>query len=115
MLHREHDSEGRYDFRQISGLNEHGEYYHDISGQKALKIARDTITYELSWLDQMIHFYTDVKQIFTASGNRYIRKVYDTSLKEFKKGETTRVFVWYQGDFVLHYMRSEEYEGMEWP
>jgi hypothetical protein len=115
MLHREYDSEGKYNFRQIGGLNEHGEYYHDISGQEALKIAHDTISYELCWLNQMISFYTRVMQIFRKNEIRYIRRVYDTSLRAFKKGETARVFVWYQGDFILHYMRSEEYEGMGWP
>ena len=46
MLHREPDAAGTVDWRQISGLNQHGEYDAGIGDDEALTIARETKEYE---------------------------------------------------------------------
>ena len=115
MLHREYDSRKKLDFRQISGLNEHGEYNNQISESEAFSIAHETIAYELSWLNQMIAFYTSAILIFRDKNTRYIRKVYDTNIKGFREGRRIQVYVWYQNTFSQHNVRSNEYYGMGWP
>jgi len=115
MLHREHDSRKRNEFRQISGLNEHGVYHNQIRDVDALRIAKETYGYEMAWLIQMIRFYEAVDQILTKSGQRYIRRVYDKRIQEFRKGAPVQVFVWYNGSFVSHEVRFSEYAGFGWP
>lgn len=115
MLHREHDSKKRKEFRQISGLNEHGEYHHLISDTDANRIAKETYDYEMAWLNQMIRFYEAAEEIFKRSGQRYIRRLYDKKIQEFRKGAPVRVFVWYNASFVPHEVRFSEYTGFGWP
>jgi Fe-S-cluster containining protein len=86
MLHREPDRRKKLEFKQISGLNEHGEYHDDISEEESLTLARETITYEQAWLSQMIDFYTAAEEIFARKHTRHIRAVYDRRIQEFRKG-----------------------------
>jgi len=100
MLHREPDRKNQRTFRQISGLNEHGEYHTPISEQEALCLAQETIAYELAWLSQMIDFYTAAKEWFEQKNTRHIRAVYDRRMQAFRKGTPVCVYVWYGGTFI---------------
>lgn len=115
MLHREPDRRKKLEFKQISGLNEHGEYHDSISEEESLAFARETIAYEQAWLSQMIDFYTAAEEIFTRKNTRHIRAVYDRRIQDFRKGTPVCVQVWYQGSFVPVTVRHEEYQGFGWP
>jgi len=112
MLHREHDDKGILAFRQISGLNEHGEYHMPITEEESLTIARETMRYEEAWLIQMINFFHAIAGHFNATGQRHIRKVYDNQMKEFKNGKTMQVQVFYKNHFVQHLVTIRDYEGI---
>lgn len=115
MLHREPDRRKKLEFRQISGLNEHGEYHCPVSENEAHIFARETIAYEKAWLAQMIGFYTAALDLFEQKNTRHIRAVYDRRIQEFRKGAPVDVYVWYQGHFVPVTVRREEYLGFGWP
>lgn len=61
MLHREADESGKVDWRQISGLNEHGSYHSELEDSECEAIARETRAYEEAYLRQMIGFFEAVK------------------------------------------------------
>ncbi|WP_373839925.1 YkgJ family cysteine cluster protein [Methanospirillum sp.] len=115
MLHREPDRRKNLEFRQISGLNEHGEYNCPVSDNDAHVFARETIAYEHAWLMQMIDFYTAAGELFEQKRTRHIRAVYDKRIQEFRKGTPVCVHVWYNGKFVPVTMRCEDYRGFGWP
>lgn len=115
MLHREPDKRKKLEFRQISGLNKHGEYHCVISYEDALHAAQETIVYETAWLDQMISFYTAVEDIFSKNNFSFIRKSYDHRMQEFRKGNPVVVYVWYKGNFIKTNVRCDEYHGFGWP
>ena len=115
MLHREPDRRKNLEFRQISGLNEHGEYHCPISEDDALTFARETIAYEKAYLAQMIGFYQAVRALFEQKNTRHIRAVYDRRIQEFRKGAALVVYVWYLGSFVPVTVRREDYLGFGWP
>ena len=112
MLHREPDEKGRLTFRQISGLNEHGEYHTGITREESLLIARETISYEEDWLIQMIEFYDLVIKLFKQTGERHVRKIYDQKMRRFRKGEQVEVFVFYKGEFIPYIVSISDYEGI---
>lgn len=112
MLHREPDERGDLTFRQISGLNEHGEYHHLISTEESLQIASETIAYETAWLLQMIHFFEDLERLFTRTGQRHVRKVYDQRMRAFHTGEPITVFVYYNRGFIPIIVKKQDYMGM---
>ncbi|QXO94493.1 YkgJ family cysteine cluster protein [Methanospirillum purgamenti] len=115
MLHREPDRKKNPVFRQISGLNEHGDYHYPISEDEAYALAEETIQYENAWLMQMIDFYTTAEERFLKNNTSHIRKNYDRRIQEFKKGASVQVYVWFKGDFVPVIVRREEYQGFGWP
>ena len=115
MLHREPGKKKKPEFRQISGLNEHGEYHCLISREAAQAYARETIAYEKAWLSQMIGFYTAARDLFERKKTRHIRAVYDRRIQEFRKGAPVCVHVWYNGMFVPVTVRHEDYLGFGWP
>jgi hypothetical protein len=80
MLHREPDDDGIVDWRQISGLNKHGTYHNEISGDESLALARETKEYEIAFLEQTVRFYEFMCGYFADNGLRYIRKVYDVNI-----------------------------------
>jgi len=112
MLHREPDEKGRLTFRQISGLNEHGEYNTRISETECTSLARETKSYEEKWLIQMIRFYRSLIALFEKTGERNVRKIYDQQMKAFLKGEPVKVFVFYQDEFTPHTIRIQDYNGI---
>jgi hypothetical protein len=115
MLHREPDEKGILTFRQISGLNEHGQYHTNISKEDSIKIARDTISYEEAWLNQMIEFFSATSRLFQQTGERHVRKIYDQQIQRFRKGEKISVQVFHNGTFFPHIMTIHEYDGIPLP
>ncbi|MDD1729695.1 MAG: YkgJ family cysteine cluster protein [Methanospirillum sp.] len=112
MLHREPDENGILSFRQISGLNEHGEYNTPISEEDSLTLASETVAYEERWLNQMIGFYKTLITRFDQSGEKHVRKIYDQQMRAFTKGEMIRVFVYFEGEFSPHTVTITEYGGI---
>jgi hypothetical protein len=100
MLHREPDCRGKIDWRQISGLDEHGEYGHLISDQECEEIAEETIGYETAFLEQEIAFHKAVLQKFSDEGIRFVRKDHDARVRAFLKTGKATVFVWDGSDLV---------------
>lgn len=101
MLHRETDEEGNLDWRQISGLNEHGCYHSEISEDEAKGIAADTKAYEEAYLRQQIRFLEKVRDHFRKNGLRHVKSVYDRKMRAFAKGEEIEVYVFYKGELEL--------------
>ncbi len=94
MLHREPDARGKIDWRQISGLDEHGEYECIISDEECAEIALDTIAYETAFLEQEIAFHQAVLEKFAEEKIRFVRKDHDARIREFLKTGKATVFVW---------------------
>ena len=88
MLHREPDDEGNVDWRQVSGLNEHGEYHHAISWEECLDLARETKEYENAVLSQELAFLELVRDYFAEQGLRHVQKVYDDQMRRYAKGHS---------------------------
>ena len=97
MLHREPDEKGNIDWRQFSGLNEHGEYHHDISIEECSALARQVTEYENAILTQEISFLEFLQDYFAGHNLRHIQKVYDDRMRRFSKGEPIKVMVFYAG------------------
>jgi len=102
MIHRETDDSGLYDWREISGLNEHGLYGAEINEKEAADIFEITKKYESEYISQEIEFLRAVSNHFEKNGLRHIPKIYDTRIREFEKGEAVTVFVYYNGVFHEH-------------
>ncbi len=102
MLHREPDEKGKVDWRQISGLNEHGEYNTDIPEEECLAIARETKEYEEAFLQQEIAFLEYMNEYFKKNNLRHVQKVYDDKMRRFAKGEPITVQVFYCGRLEKH-------------
>ncbi len=85
MLHREADKSGAVDWRQISGLNEHGTYNNPIEDAECTRIFRETMAYEAAFLDQEIRFRQALRDLFAREGLRYVRRTYDRLMREFRK------------------------------
>jgi Fe-S-cluster containining protein len=100
MLHREPDSRGRVDWRQISGLNLHGEYGSPVSDEECRRIALETISYETAFLEQSIAFHVAVIERFLSSGEKFVRKQHDRRIFAFLRGKVSPVFVWDGEGFV---------------
>lgn len=109
MLHREPDEYGRVDWRQISGLNQHGEYNIPLSDQECSRIADETREYETLFVDQQLRFLGLVQEHFKTSGLRHIRKVYDQQMRAFKRGVAVPVLVYYDGTFEERMVTIGEY------
>ncbi|HWQ66497.1 MAG TPA: YkgJ family cysteine cluster protein [Methanospirillum sp.] len=112
MLHREPDERGKMAFRQISGLNEHGEYHHPMTSEESIDLAKDTMRYEEGWLEQMIGFYTVAQALFEGAGTRHVRKIYDKRMYEFYKGLPITVMVYQRGTFTAHTVTIQDYAGI---
>jgi Fe-S-cluster containining protein len=97
MLHREPDEEGKVDWRQVSGLNEHGEYHHEIPREQCLELARETKEYENAVLSQELSFLELIRDYFAEHGLRHVQKVYDDRMREFSKGRSLKVMVYSAG------------------
>ncbi len=98
MLHREPDDKGNVDWRQLSGLNEHGDYHHDIPIGECLTLARQVKEYENAILTQEISFLEFIQDYFAKRNIRHVQKVYDDRLRRYSKGEPVTVMVYYAGE-----------------
>jgi len=99
MLHREPDERGKVDWRQISGLNHHGEYDTPISVEESLAIARETMEYEHAFLSHQIKFLECVQDWFTRNQLRHVQKIHDTGMRKFREGGKITVMVYTDGGF----------------
>jgi Fe-S-cluster containining protein len=106
MLHREPDEKGKVDWRQVSGLDEHGEYNTAIPEEECLAVARETKEYEEAYLMQEIGFLIFIQDYFARHHLRHVQKVYDDQLKRFNKGEEITVMVYYDGLLEQHRIRN---------
>lgn len=102
MLHREPDEHGKIDWRQISGLDEHGEYHQEIPLEECLVIARETKEYENAFLTQEISFLEFMRDYFTDRKLRHVQKVYDEKMRRYLKGDPIMVMVYYDGHLEPH-------------
>ncbi len=98
MLHREPDEHGKVEWRQVSGLDEHGEYHAEIPPEECLSLARETMEYEDAFLAQEIAFLEFMEDYFTRHHLRHVQKVYDTTMRRYSNGEPVTVMVYYDGN-----------------
>lgn len=108
MLHREPDEHGVTDWRQISGLDEHGTYHNPISREESLRIAEMTKTYEVNFISQEIAFLGFVRDLFDRNNLRHVRRVYDLRMRDFHRGESLEVHVWNGVGLDRHIIRKEQ-------
>ncbi len=106
MLHREPDEHGNIDWRQFSGLDQHGEYGAIISDDESLVLARETKEYENAFLTQEIQFLEFMQEYFSRHRLRHVQKVYDDQLRRFKRGDEITVMVYYDGLLEKHRIRK---------
>ncbi|MDG6257152.1 MAG: YkgJ family cysteine cluster protein [Methanomicrobiaceae archaeon] len=109
MLHREWGDDGRYEWRQIAGLNEHGEYHAHLSAGECRRIAAETISYEKDFLEKEIAFYTFCTAFFKEHNLRPVRKVYDQQMRRFQHGEAVTVYVFDRGALKRHRVTRDAY------
>lgn len=112
MLHREADETGTVDWRQISGLNEHGCYNNPIDDAECLRIARETRVYEAAFLDQAIRFRKALRDLFAREGLRHVQRTYDLGMRDFQKGVEVEVRVFHRGRFEPHRVTRSIYDGL---
>jgi hypothetical protein len=106
MLHREPDEYGDIDWRQFSGLDQHGEYGTAISDDESLDLARETKEYENAFLTQEIQFLEFMQDYFSRHQLRHVQKVYDNQLRRFKRGDEITVMVYYDDLLKKHRIRN---------
>ncbi|MDD4497084.1 MAG: YkgJ family cysteine cluster protein [Methanosarcinaceae archaeon] len=100
MLHREADENGCVDWRQLSGLNEHGSYHSEMGGTECEALAEDTKVYEEAFLLQSIGFLETLKVHFKKYGLKHVQRIYDKQMRDFLKGDIDiEVFVYCEGGF----------------
>lgn len=102
MLHRERDESGKLDWRQISGLDEHGCYHSEISDEECNKTAVLTKEYETAYLEQQIRFLETVNKHFKKHNLKHVQSIYDRMMRNLNKGEKGRVMVFFNGKFEEH-------------
>ncbi len=107
MLHREPDESGRVDWRQISGLEQHGAYDREIPDIEAMAAARETKEYENAFLAHEIAFLECIREYFAENSLRHVQKVYDDRMRAFHKGFPIRVMVFSDGRLEEHTLRRE--------
>ena len=106
MLHREPDENGDIDWRQFSGLDQHGEYDAAITDDESLDLARETKEYENAFLTQEIRFLEFIQDFFTRYRLRHVQKGYDDQIRRFNRGEEITVKVYYDGNLDQHRIRK---------
>jgi len=109
MLHREADEEGNIDWRQISGLNEHGFYHTEINYQECQHIARETKDYEIAYLEHEIEFLNAIQAYFKKNKLKHVQRTYDARIREFKNGKEIEIFVYYNGRFEKNIVTIHDY------
>jgi Fe-S-cluster containining protein len=109
MLHREPDENGNVDWRQISGLDKHGEYNRSIPKDECVTLARETREYENAFLAQEISFLEFMRDYFAQHRLRHVQKVYDDRMRFFKKGGPIPIMVYYDGQLEEHQCIKSRY------
>lgn len=99
MLHRETDDDGTIDWRQIAGLNQHGEYHDEIGRAEAEEIAAAVKAYEEAYLAQEIAFLESLIAHFQKENLRHVPKILDRQIAAFRRGEPVPVKIYYNGTF----------------
>lgn len=107
MLHREPDESGRVDWRQISGLDQHGAYDGEIPEEEALVSARETKEFENAFLAHEIAFLEFIREYFAENSLRHVQKVYDDRIRAFNKGYPIRVMAFADGTLEEHTLRKK--------
>jgi Fe-S-cluster containining protein len=108
MLHREADESGKVDWRQISGLNEHGSYHSQLEDDECKRIATETRDYEKAYLSQMIDFLEAIQAHFKKNNLKHVQRIYDRKMRDFLKGECElEVFVFTEKRFEKHNLKPE--------
>jgi Fe-S-cluster containining protein len=108
MLHREADELGKVDWRQISGLNEHGSYHSELEDSECRAIAQETRVYEEAYLRHMIDFLEAVQAYFKKNGLKHVQRIYDRRMREFLKGECElEVFIYSGAGFEKCNLKPE--------
>lgn len=105
MLHREPDETGTVDWRQFSGLEQHGEYDAEIPDEESRAIARETKEYENAFLTQEIQFLEYMQDYFTKNKLRHVQKIYDDRIRAFRQGAEITVMVYYDDRLEEHRVR----------
>ncbi|MBN1195257.1 MAG: YkgJ family cysteine cluster protein [Methanomicrobiaceae archaeon] len=109
MLQRQPDVRGVSDWRQISGLDLHGDYHTPLSEEQCREIARETRAYEERVLLQELAFYELAGELFAREGLRHIRRTYDLAMRDFLAGKRIDVRVYHQGAFVPCEISRDDY------
>jgi hypothetical protein len=108
MLHRAADESGKVDWRQISGLNEHGSYHSELEDFECKAIAQETRAYEEAYLRQMIDFLEAAQAHFKKNGLKHVQRMYDRRIREFLKGKCElEVFVYSGAGFEKCNLKPE--------
>jgi Fe-S-cluster containining protein len=108
MLHREPDESGKIDWRQFSGLDQHGEYDMIISDDESLDLARETKEYENAFLTQEIRFLEFIQEYFYSHRLRHVQKVYDDQVRRYNRGEEIIVMVYFDGVLEQHVIKNRQ-------
>lgn len=108
MLHREPDAQGITDWRQIAGLDEHGDYHTEISEENSRQTAADTIEYESACIRQEIAFLEFIRDFFARNRLRHVQKVYDEQMRAFARGKEITMMVYCNGRLEVNRIRRRE-------
>ncbi len=106
MLHREPDERGHVDWRQFSGLDQHGECDAVIPDDESLDLARETKEYENAFLNHEIRFLEFILDYFSRHKLRHVQKVYDDQIRRYNRGDEITVMVYYNGLLEPHRIRK---------
>jgi len=108
MLHRELDEHGKVDWRQVAGVDEHGEYEKEIPEETCDAMAKETKEYEEAYLRQELAFLEFIRDYFAKNKLRHVQKVYDDRLRAFhKNGAELTVKVFCNGKLETQKMKRE--------
>lgn len=102
MLHREPDENGKIEWRQISGLNEHGCYNCEITDEESKEFADLTKEYETLYLQQQIGFLQAIDIHFKNHNLKHVQSIYDKKMRLYHKGEKITVMVYFNNRFKKH-------------
>jgi hypothetical protein len=106
MLHREPDNKGIIDWRQISGLNQHGEYNVEISEDEAYSLALEIKAFEEEVLSHEISYLVYTGRYFLNNGLRNVRKRFDDGLRSAREGGAIEVMVFSDGTYDRWMIRA---------
>lgn len=109
MLHREADEDGNMDWRQISGLNEHGCYHTEIEEEQCRQIAVEVKEYEIACLEHEIGFLEAISTCFKKNRLRHVQKIYDKQMRHFLNDRKIEVLVYCNGKFEKNLIRISDY------